>query len=61
MNQSKPNQISAWPILRWNEAVCLFRQLIQHQSVEQKDYLGQTVAIASKRLANKMLEIINRR
>jgi len=58
MQQLKPNQISAWPALRWSEAASLFKQLISHCQVDQKEYLNLTVSIISHRLANKMIELI---
>ena len=61
MNSLKPHQISAWPILRWSEAASLFKQLIRHCHVDQKQYLNLTVSIVSRRLADKMLSLIKAR
>ena len=61
MQQLKPNQISAWPILRWSEAASLFKQLTKHCKVDQKQYLNLTVSIVSRRLADKMIDLIKAR
>jgi len=61
MQQLKPNQISAWPILRWSEAASLFKTLIRHCQTDQKQYLNLTVSIVSRRLADKMLGMLKAR
>ena len=61
MQQLKPNQISAWPILRWNEATSLFKNLIHHCNADQKEWLSLSVSIVSRRLADKMLGLIKAR
>jgi len=61
MQQLKPNQISAWPILRWSEAASLFKKLIIYCPVDQKQYLNLTVSIVSRRLADKMIGMIKAR
>jgi len=61
MQQLKPNQISAWPALRWSEAASLFKQLIKHCQADQKEYLNLTVSIVSRRLADKMIGLIKAR
>ena len=61
MQQLKPNQISAWPALRWSEAASLFKQLIRHCKADQKEYLNLTVSIVSRRLADKMLGMLKAR
>ena len=61
MQQLKPNQIDAWPVLRWSEAASLLKKLIIHCNVDQKQYLNLTVSIVSHRLADKMIEMIKSR
>jgi len=58
MQQLKPNQIDAWPVLRWSEAASLFKKLIHSNDMHQEKYLSLFTAILSKRLATKMLELI---
>jgi len=61
MQQLKPNQISAWPALRWSEAASLFKKLISHCKADQKEWLNLTVSIVSRRLADKILGMIKAR
>lgn len=42
-----------WKEIRWNEGLELFDQLVQLvKDYDERDYLGYTVMIVSKRLAN---------
>lgn len=60
MNQSSRPTIETWPACRWNEAVELLHQLVKPYKVEQKEWLSASVDIISRRLADKMLQLISR-
>ena len=42
-----------WKEIRWNEALEMFHQIVQTvKDYDERDYLGYTVMIVSKRLAS---------